>query len=185
MNRPFSDQEFGQLFLLLFYSHQSASFHFFYTKTQQIISNIEGLDLKMYCWQTFRSVLSWTVSDREKRFDRFPEAEAGFHNSVKIAIALFSTIVGSYPHSYIQNWLSTNSTINGTGRGLSCPDLVLFKKSSNNERCNFKIPSKILTNQNLVEKQIVNRYGRPCMIDKHFISVYRYYLLFLQQFLKK
>ena len=56
--------------------------------------------------------------DPEKRFDRFPEAESGFYNSVKIAIALFSTIVGSYPHSYIQNWLSTNSTINGTGQGL-------------------------------------------------------------------
>ena len=39
-------------------------------------------------------------SDREKRFDRFPEAEAGFYNSVKIAIALFSTIVGSYPYSH-------------------------------------------------------------------------------------
>ena len=54
----------------------------------------------------------------EKRFDRFPEAEAGFYNSVKIAIALFSTIVGSYPYSHIQNWLSTNSTMNGTGQGL-------------------------------------------------------------------
>ena len=57
-------------------------------------------------------------SDPKKRFDRFPEAETGFYNSVKIAIALFSTIVGSYPYSHIQNWLSTNSTMNGTGQGL-------------------------------------------------------------------
>ena len=55
----------------------------------------------------------------EKRFDRFPEAEIRFYNSVKLAIALFSTIVGSYPHSYIQDWLSTNSTINGTGKVLA------------------------------------------------------------------
>ena len=59
------------------------------------------------------------ISDPEKRFEQFPAAEAGFYNSVKIAIALFSTIVGYYPHSHIQNWLSTNSTINGTGQGFS------------------------------------------------------------------
>jgi len=67
-----------------------------------------GLILDSFCQK---------LSDQEKRFDRFPEAEAGFYNSVKIAIALFSTIVGSYPYSHIQNWLSTNSTINGTGQG--------------------------------------------------------------------
>lgn len=41
----------------------------------------------------------------------------------------------------------------------------------------------MLTNQNLVEKQIANRYGRPCMIDKHFISVYIIYFFF-NNFLK-
>lgn len=63
----------------------------------------------------FNDLLAWFQSI--KRFDRFPEAEARFYNSVKVAIALFSTIAGSYPHTYIQNWLSTNSTMNGTGKG--------------------------------------------------------------------
>merc|ERR1711953_1430549 len=75
-----------------------------------------------------------------RRFDRFPEAETGFYNSVKISIALFSTIVGSYPYSHIQNWLSTNSTMNGT---------------------------EILTKQNRVGKQKANHFGRPCTIDMY------------------
>ena len=61
------------------------------------------------------------VVNPEKSFKYFPGAERGFYTSVKVAIAIFSSFVGYYPHLYIQSWIITwhSTIINGTGRVLT------------------------------------------------------------------